>query len=59
MMTKIKIKNIILLVALIILALFFIMPVYFTIINSFKPLREIVTSYTSFPKTFRDCYILH
>lgn len=27
------------------------MPVYFAIINSFKSLREIVTSCTSLPKT--------
>jgi raffinose/stachyose/melibiose transport system permease protein len=52
MLKPLKIKNIVLLVALLILALLFIMPVYFTIINSFKPLREIVTSYTSLPKTF-------
>jgi len=47
-----KVKNIVIFIFLIILALFFIMPIYFTIINSFKPLREIVTSYTSLPKTF-------
>jgi raffinose/stachyose/melibiose transport system permease protein len=47
-----KIKNIVIFALLAAFALFFIMPVYFTIINSFKPLREIVTSYTSLPKTF-------
>ena len=28
------------------------MPIYFAVINSFKPLSEIVTSYTDFPKSF-------
>lgn len=51
-MIKIKTNNIVILVVLLILAFLFIMPIYFTIINSFKPLREIVTSYTSIPKTF-------
>jgi ABC-type glycerol-3-phosphate transport system permease component len=37
-----KIKNIFIFALLVAFALFFIMPVYFTIINSFKPLREIV-----------------
>ena len=36
---------------LLILVFFFVMPLYFTIINSLKPLKEIVTSYTSVPKT--------
>ena len=39
-------------IVLVVLAFFFLMPVYFTIINSFKPLREIVTSYTDFPESF-------
>ena len=39
-------------IILVVLAFFFLMPVYFTVINSFKPLREIVTSYTEFPESF-------
>ena len=39
-------------IVLVVLACFFLMPVYFTVINSFKPLREIVTSYTEFPESF-------
>ncbi len=45
-------KNSVIFFLLLLLALFFTMPVYFTVINSFKPLKEIVTSYTSMPESF-------
>ena len=51
-MLKSKSRDTVIFVLLLILAIFFIIPIYFTIINSFKPFREIVTSLTDFPKTF-------
>ena len=51
-MNKNTMQRTILTTILILLALFFLMPIYFTIINSFKPLREIVTSYTKLPESF-------
>lgn len=51
-MNKSIIQRAIITIILVMLALFFLMPVYFTVINSFKPLREIVTSYTKLPESF-------
>lgn len=51
-MRSAKIKDALILLLLLIFALFFLMPIYFAIINSFKPLREIVTSYTKMPASF-------
>ncbi|RKX87809.1 MAG: carbohydrate ABC transporter permease [Spirochaetes bacterium] len=51
-MKKLNPKNIVIIFILVILGVFFLMPIYFAVINSFKPLSEIVTSYTDFPKSF-------
>lgn len=50
-MQYLKIKRAIITTVLIMLALFFLIPLYFTFINTFKPLREIVTSYTKLPES--------
>lgn len=58
MQKKQRRMEIIKVVVLIVCCILFLLPVYFLVMNSFKPLKEILTSFTALPNAFSlDNYI--